>query len=42
LTVVANGCNKINLSNAVQEMVAGGIIVAAAFDQFRQPQATAK
>ncbi|MGA2443157.1 MAG: ABC transporter permease [Tepidisphaeraceae bacterium] len=43
MTAVANGCNKINLSNAVQEMVTGGIIVAAAaFDQFRQPQATAK
>jgi ribose/xylose/arabinose/galactoside ABC-type transport system permease subunit len=43
MTVVANGCNKINLSNAVQDMVTGAIIVAAAaFDQFRQPQETVK
>jgi ribose transport system permease protein len=43
MTVVANGCNKIGLSNADQDMVTGGIIIAAAaFDQFRRPQATAK
>jgi ribose/xylose/arabinose/galactoside ABC-type transport system permease subunit len=43
MTVVANGCNKIGLSNADQDMVTGGIIIAAAaFDQWRRPQATAK
>ena len=43
MTVVANGCNKINLSNAVQDMVTGGIIVAAAaFDRFRQAPETVK
>jgi ribose transport system permease protein len=43
MTVVANGCNKINLSNAVQDMVTGGIIVAAAaFDRLRQPPETVK
>ena len=42
---VANGCSQFpTISNAVQDMVTGGIIVAAAaFDRFRQPtQAAAK
>jgi ribose/xylose/arabinose/galactoside ABC-type transport system permease subunit len=43
MTTVANGCNKIpQMSNAVQDMVTGGIIIAAAaFDRFRQPSQTA-
>jgi ribose/xylose/arabinose/galactoside ABC-type transport system permease subunit len=29
MTVVANGCTKLNLANWVQEIVTGGIIIAA-------------
>ena len=44
MTMVANGCNKLpRISNADQDMVTGGIIVAAAaFDRVRQPQAIVK
>jgi len=44
MAMVANGCSQFpTISNSVQEMVTGGIIVAAAaFDQFRQPQETVK
>ena len=36
MTVVANGCTKLNLSNWVQEIVTGAIIVAAVvLDRFR-------
>ena len=36
MTVVANGCTKMNLANWVQEIVTGGIIVAAvALDRWR-------
>jgi ribose/xylose/arabinose/galactoside ABC-type transport system permease subunit len=37
MTVVANGCTKLNLANWVQEIVTGGIIVAAVvLDRWRQ------
>jgi ribose transport system permease protein len=37
MSVVANGCTKLGLSNWVQEIVTGGIIIAAAlFDYLRQ------
>jgi ribose/xylose/arabinose/galactoside ABC-type transport system permease subunit len=37
MTVVANGCNKVDMSNADQDMVTGGIIIAAAaLDQLRE------
>lgn len=37
MTVVANGCTKLELANWVQEIVTGGIIVAAVLlDRFRQ------
>jgi ribose transport system permease protein len=43
MSMVTNGCSQLQISNAVQDMVTGGIIIAAAaFDQFRQPQATVK
>ena len=44
MAMVANGCSQFpTISNSVQEMVTGGIIVAAAaFDQLRQPQETVK
>ncbi len=36
MTVVANGCTKMNLANWVQEIVTGGIIIAAvALDRWR-------
>jgi ribose/xylose/arabinose/galactoside ABC-type transport system permease subunit len=41
MTVVDNGCTKLGLDNWVQEIVTGGIILAAvALDQLRQRQAT--
>ena len=37
MSVVANGCTKVGLSNWVQEIVTGGIIIAAAlFDNLRR------
>jgi ribose/xylose/arabinose/galactoside ABC-type transport system permease subunit len=40
MTVVGNGCNKVGLRNSVQDIVTGGIIIAAAaLDQFRQRRA---
>jgi len=44
MAMVANGCSQFpTISNSVQEMVTGGIIVAAAaFDRFRQPVVSAK
>lgn len=43
MSMVTNGCSQLQISNAVQDMVTGGIIIAAAaFDQFRQPQGTIK
>jgi ribose/xylose/arabinose/galactoside ABC-type transport system permease subunit len=40
MTVVANGCTKLGLSNWVQEIVTGGIIIAAVtLDRFRQRSA---
>ena len=39
MTVVANGCTKLDLPNWVQEIVTGLIIVSAvALDRFRQPR----
>ena len=39
ITVVANGCTKLDLPNWVQEIVTGLIIVSAvALDRFRQPR----
>jgi ribose transport system permease protein len=36
MTVVANGCTKVGLSNSLQEIVTGGIIIlAVALDRFR-------
>ncbi len=36
MTVVANGCTKLGLANWVQEIVTGGIIIAAvSLDSFR-------
>jgi ribose/xylose/arabinose/galactoside ABC-type transport system permease subunit len=36
MTIVANGCTKLELANWVQEIVTGGIIVAAVMlDRFR-------
>ncbi len=41
MTVVANGCTKLELANWVQEIVTGGIIVAAVLlDRLRQKRAT--
>ena len=44
MSMVTNGCSQLpTISNAVQDMVTGGIIVAAAaFDRVRQPQAIVK
>ncbi len=43
MSMVTNGCSQLQISNAVQDMVTGGIIIAAAaFDQFRQPHANVK
>jgi ribose transport system permease protein len=44
MTMVANGCSQFpTMSNSIQDMVTGGIIVAAAaFDQLRQPPQSAK
>jgi len=40
MTVVGNGCTKVGLSNSVQEIVTGGIIVlAVTLDQLRQRKA---
>ncbi len=40
MTVVSNGCTKLDLSNWVQEIVTGGIIVAAVIlDQLRHSRA---
>lgn len=40
MSVVANGCTKLGLSNWVQEIVTGGIIIAAVLlDHFRQRSA---
>ena len=37
MTVVNNGCTKLEMSNWVQEIVTGGIIVAAVtLDQYRR------
>jgi ribose transport system permease protein len=37
MTVVNNGCTKLEMANWVQEIVTGGIIVAAVtLDQFRR------
>jgi ribose/xylose/arabinose/galactoside ABC-type transport system permease subunit len=37
MSVIANGCTKIGLSNWVQEIVTGAIIIAAAtLDHFRR------
>ena len=37
MTVVNNGCNKLGLSNWIQEIVTGVIIIAAVtLDQFRR------
>ncbi len=43
MTVVDNGCTKLGLENWVQEIVTGGIIVAAvALDQFRHRRPTGR
>jgi ribose transport system permease protein len=44
MAMVVNGCSQFpTMSNAIQDMVTGGIIVAAAaFDQLRQPPQTVK
>jgi ribose/xylose/arabinose/galactoside ABC-type transport system permease subunit len=44
MAMVVNGCSQFpNMSNAIQDMVTGGIIVAAAaFDQLRQRPETSK
>jgi ribose transport system permease protein len=40
MRVVANGCNKVGMSNSVQDMVTGGIIIAAAaLDRIRHRRA---
>ncbi len=42
MTVVANGCTKINLANWVQDIVTGGIIIAAVvLDRLRHRRSTA-
>jgi len=37
MTVIANGCSKLDIPNWVQEMVTGGIIILAAlFDRLKR------
>jgi predicted ABC-type sugar transport system permease subunit len=41
MSVVANGCTKVGLSNWVQEIVTGGIIIAAVLLDYLRRRASA-